>query len=264
MPNNNPNPSQPNQNSSTPNFAQSGDYNGQINNQPQNSYQNFGQPTFQQPNNPNYNPTPPPQFQPLQPSLSKTIPGYQDQKAKINWKKYLVYFVVTTYSLFSLIWIGVLYLAPDGSKVCNLQNNQPNCYITLPLTKQVNYIQEEYKTQSTKLKSQSDSKNSLNAIIQEDLIFNDKINEKLIKVFKAQDNYELYIGRNIRFINDKPEFSETFNQKELDARLVELKKEKQELNALIDQNYTNKEAIKEKVKQIYNGLGESPTNQFLQ
>ncbi len=241
-------------NNPNPNFAQSNNYQSNPNNQ------NIGQPQFAQPINPNFGNTNNPTFKPLQPTLSQTIPGIQIDKEPFNWQKYLLLFVISVYTIFSLIWLGVLYFAPDGSKVCN----NGSCYITLPLTRQVDFLKNEYRTQSDQLKSQSTAKNSLNEIIQNELTFNDKVNESIVKVFKSQENYELYIQRNIRFINNKPEFSESFSQQELESRLVDLKKNKQELNTLIEQNYSNKEIIKNKIQEIYNKLGESPINQYIQ
>jgi hypothetical protein len=230
-------------------------------NQPNNQSNSFGQPSFAQPIAPQYNPMPTQEFQPLKPTLSQSIPGAAKvNREPFNYKKYLAYFLVTSYIIFSLIWLGVLYFAPDGTKICR----DTTCYINLPKTKQVEYLQSEYKTQSEKLKLQSNAKNELNQIIQSDLTFNDKINEALIKLFKAHENYELYIGRNVRFINNKAEFSETFTQKELDDRLLEIKTSKSNIEQLISQNYSDKETIKSKITEIYNLVGETPNNKYLE
>lgn len=214
-------------------------------------------------NNPNYgyqNQTQPNQFSTTNIATKPTIKIPKHQPSILSIKNILIA-VLSLYSVFSFIWIAILYIGIDGSRVC-LGDNLI-CNISVPFTKQAAVAINTNAEIKTQLVRQKSAKNFVKDIWQNQAILNDNLITRQQSVEKSIGNFSSYIQNYIRFINDKPEFLKGFNKIELDNKKTDVDQQLANLKLLQDNNYQNKINNQKQINELYQELGERQDNSFV-
>jgi hypothetical protein len=243
---------------------------GQGFSQPQQNFSNnypvnqlFNQQNSQFQNNQNYNYSNQSDLN-INPTVG--IPSKQSIKqAKPNKSifsiKNLLIGILSIYSIFSFVWIAILYLGVDGNKIC-LEDNVV-CKVSVPLTKQAAITANNNIETKNQLVKQKSAKNYIKDIWQNQAILNDTLVTRQQSVEKSINGFSGYIQNYIRFINDKPEFLKGFSKTELDNKKSDIEQQLANLKLLQDNNYQNKINNQKQINELYQELGERQDNSFV-
>lgn len=178
---------------------------------------------------------------------------------KVNLHWVLTTFLIF-YSLFSFIWLGVLYSGIDGQRICTDQNFV--CDIKFPYTKQAAVAVEEFTRVSGQASRQKLAKNYIRNIWQEQSVLNDDLVSKQQDVEKSILDYKNYLQNYIRFLNGTPELLSGFEQQQYVEKLTTMEEEIQNLRQIRNSNAEKKSESKTQVDQIYKELEERQENTF--
>ena len=235
----------------------------QIYNQPQQVFPNNQIPPNNSVYNQNYNYSNQPQPSQFTQStnLSKqTVKVIKPKQSIFNIKNILI-IILFLYSIFSFVWIAILYLGVDGNKIC-LEDNIV-CKISVPFTKQAAVAVNSNIETKNQLVKQKSAKNFVKDIWQNQAILNDNLVTRQQSVEKSIGTFTAYIQNYIRFINDKPEFLKGFSKTELDNKKNDIDQQLANLKLLQDNNYQNKINNQKQINELYQELGERQDNFFV-
>lgn len=203
---------------------------------------------------------PPNQFLYPTNSSKPIIKPSKPKQSLLNIKNILIA-VLSIYSIFSFVWIAILYLGVDGNKIC-LEDNLL-CKISVPFTKQAAVAVNNNTDTKNQLVKQKSAKNFVKDIWQNQAILNDNLVARQQSVEKSINAYTGYIQNYIRFINDKPEFLKGFSKIELDNKKTEIEQQIANLKLSQDNNYQNKINNQKQINELYQELGERQDNSFI-
>ncbi len=193
-------------------------------------------------------------------SISRSSKKINSQSSIFNLKNVLIT-VLSLYSIFSFVWIAILYLGVDGNKMC-LEDNII-CKISVPFTKQAGVAVNSNIETKNQLVKQKSAKNFIKDIWQNQAILNDNLVTRQQSVEKSISAYTSYIQNYIRFINDKPELLKGISKVELDNKKIDIEQQIANLNLLQDNNYQNKISNQKQINELYQELGERQDNSFI-
>jgi hypothetical protein len=169
--------------------------------------------------------------------------------------------VLSLYSIFSFVWIAILYTGIDGSRIC--LNDNIICKISVPFTKQAAVAVNSNSETKNQLVKQKSAKNFIKEIWQNQAILNDTLVTRQQSVEKSIGSFNAYIQNYIRFINDKPEFLKGFSKVELENKKTDIEQQLANLKLLQDNNYQNKISNQKQINELYQDLGERQDNSFV-
>ena len=178
-----------------------------------------------------------------------------------NYTTSILIAILTIYSLFSFVWLSVLYISNNGQSICGGESFP--CSIKFPLTSQVKSTVAEATNSSKQLSQQKIAKNKLKLIYDELSVLDDDMVSEQAKLEKAIKQYQKFIDTNIVFINKKPQVLPNLNENNYEIVKDALQVEMDSIKAKLIKKSERKVILKQQVDGLYNDLVERQSNNFI-
>ncbi len=178
-----------------------------------------------------------------------------------NYTTSILIAILTIYSLFSFVWLAVLYISSNGQSVC--AGDSLPCSIKFPLTSQVKSTVAEATNSSKQLAQQKIAKNKLKLIYDELSVLDDDMVQEQAKLDKSIKQYQKFIDTNIVFINKKPQVLPNLNENNYGIVKDALQVEMDSIKTRLAKKSERKAILKQQVDGLYNDLIERQSNNFV-
>ena len=178
-----------------------------------------------------------------------------------NYTQTILIAILTLYSIFTFVWLSILYVTNNGQSVC--EGDTFPCSIKFPLTSQVKNTVAEANNSSNQLAQQKIAKNKLKLIYDELSVLDDDMVSEQAKLEKAIKQYQKFIDTNIVFINKKPQVLPNLNENNYGIVKDALQLEMDSIKAKLIKKSDRKVVLKQQVDGLYNDLVERQSNNFI-
>jgi hypothetical protein len=178
-----------------------------------------------------------------------------------NYPTWILIIILVIYSVFTFLWLSILYISANGQSVC--EGDSFPCNIRFPLTSQVNGSQDVLNTTNKQLAQQKIAKNKLKAIYEELAVLDDEMVLEQSKLDKAIKVYQKFIDTNVIFINKKPQVLPTLTEASYTNVKEALLTEMDSIKTKLARKAEKKDALKQEVDGLYNNLAERQSNNFI-
>jgi hypothetical protein len=178
-------------------------------------------------------------------------------------KNYIIWILIsilTVYSIFTFIWLGILYISNNGQSICD-GDNFP-CSIKFPLTSQVKNSQLIAANANKQFVQQKIAKNKLKSIYEELAVLDDNIVAEQSKLEKITKLYQKFFDTNIVFINKKPQILPSLTEDNYNKINQALQNELDSMKSKLAKKSERKDLLKQQVDGLYSDLAEKQTNNF--
>lgn len=180
-------------------------------------------------------------------------------KFAISWHWVLTVFLLF-YSIFSFVWLSVLYTGHNGIKFC--ADSSTFCDISFPLTKQAIVYFNENSKSTTELTKQKAGKNFIRGLWYEQSSLQDDQSSQEQELEQVVLDYKNYLQNYIRFLNGESQLLNGFDQTEYTQKLTVLEEKIQTLRLKRNQNVETKATAKKQIDQLYSDLKERQENSY--
>jgi hypothetical protein len=177
-----------------------------------------------------------------------------------NYTIWILISILTAYSIFTFLWIGILYISNNGQSVCN-GDNFP-CSIKFPLTSQVKASLSDTANANKQLAQQKIAKNKLKSVYEELAVLDDDMVVEQLKLDKAIKLYQKFFDTNIIFINKKPQILPLLTEDNYNKVKEVLQTEMDSIKTKLTKKSERKAILKQQVVGLYSDLAEKQTNNF--
>ena len=186
----------------------------------------------------------------------------KNNKNLLKQMHWIVTIILFFCSLFSFIWLGVLYSGIDGVKICDASQNFL-CEIRFPYTKQAVVSENETKRITTISTKQKLAKNLIRNIWLEQVSLNNDLISSQQELELSVSDWKSYLQNYIRFINGESQLLNGFDQTTYTNKLTLIEEQIQNLRLKRNETAEKKLIAKDKIDQIYLELEEKQENSFV-
>jgi hypothetical protein len=178
-----------------------------------------------------------------------------------NYTTWILISILTVYSIFTFLWLGILYVSNNGQSVCG--GDSFPCSIKFPLTNQVKNSQSDALAASKQLAQQKIAKNKLKTIYEELAVLDDDMVAEQSKLDKVVKLYQKFFDTNIVFINKKPQILPSLTEDNYTKVKQALQDELDSMKSKLAKKAERKDILKQQVAGLYSDLAEKQNNNFI-
>jgi hypothetical protein len=175
-----------------------------------------------------------------------------------NYAIWLLISILTAYSIFTFLWLGILYTSNNGQSICD--GDTFPCSIKFPLTNQVKNSQSEVTIAKQQLAQQKMGKNKLKSIYEELAVLDDDMVSEQAKLDKVIKLYQKFFDTNIVFINKKPQILPPLTEDNYTKINQALQNELDSMKSKLAKKAERKDVLKQQVVGLYSVSVEKQNN----
>lgn len=175
-----------------------------------------------------------------------------------NYAIWLLISILTVYSIFTFLWLGILYTSNNGQSICD--GDSFPCSIKFPLTNQVKNSQSEVTIAKQQLAQQKMGKNKLKSIYEELAVLDDDMVSEQAKLDKVTKLYQKFFDTNIVFINKKPQILPSLTEENYSKIDQALQNELDSMKSKLAKKAERKDILKQQVIGLYSVSVEKENN----
>jgi hypothetical protein len=177
-----------------------------------------------------------------------------------NYTIWILISILTVYSIFTFLWLGILYISNNGQSICD--GDSFPCSIKFPLTRQVKNSQSDAIQANKQLVLQKVAKNKLKSIYEELAVLDDDMVVEQSKLDKVIKLYQKFFDTNIVFINKKPQILPPLTEDNYSKIKQALQDELDSMKSKLTKKAERKDILKQQVAGLYSDLAEKQNNNF--